>query len=86
MKFSSAGILEQSMHSHPFFYKLNSVIYKQFKKNIKYAFKIVILLHVLILKVKKNYSHIVNHLTLMSQEKKDVSQTNRKWCMVSIKV
>jgi hypothetical protein len=29
------------------------VIYKQFKINIKYAFKIVILLHVLILKVKK---------------------------------
>ncbi len=28
--------------------------------NIKYAFKLVILLHVLILKVKKTYSHIVN--------------------------
>jgi hypothetical protein len=26
MKFSSAGILEQSVHSHPFFCKLNSVI------------------------------------------------------------
>ncbi len=78
MKFSSARILEQSMHSHPFFCKLNSVIYKQFQINIKYAFKLVILLNVLILKVKINSSHIVNHLMLMSQEKIDVSETNRK--------
>jgi hypothetical protein len=54
MKFSSAGILEQSMHSHPFFCKLNSVIYKKFQINIKYAFKLVILLHVLI---KKLFPH-----------------------------
>jgi hypothetical protein len=36
----------------------------QFQINIKYAFKLVILLYVLLLKVKQNSSHIVNQHTL----------------------
>ncbi len=40
------------MHSKPFFFKLTTCDIKQLQIYIKYSFKFVILLHVLILKAK----------------------------------